>query len=325
MPVGRRAIAELPSYRDLPPAPRGGRSAWGLFGPDDNLGLINLLTPERIAAAAGLVRRGRVFPLDLPLGSVDPALARSRGTPRHTVLHEPGSAGFDDLYDNFYPQCSSQWDSLGHVGYAPDVFYNGATEADILAGTRNTIDHWARHGIAGRAVLLDVAAAMTDAGLHYHPGESIAVGAHELELARRRAGVQYQAGDILLLRTGFAAWYAQQPRDVRQRMPARLKAPGLAHSEEVCEYLWDSHAAAIGCDTFGVEVWPADMSPQAHPMGFLHHILIGQLGMALGELWWLDDLAADCAADGRYEAFLVSAPFNAPGGIGSPANAVAMK
>ncbi len=60
-------------------------------------------------------------------------------------------------------------------------------------------------------------------------------------------------------------------------------------------------------------------------MGFLHRMLIGQLGLALGELWWLADLAADCAADGRYEAFLVSAPFNAPGGIGSPPNAVAMK
>jgi len=318
-------MTELPGYRELPAAPRGGRSAWGLFGPEDNLGLVNLLTRERIASAARLVRRGQVFPLDMPLGSVNPALARSRGAPRHTVLHDPGSAGFDDLYDNFYPQCSSQWDSLGHVGYAPDEFYNGATEAEVLSGARNTIEHWARHGLAGRAVLLDVARAMAEHGLPYDPGESVAIGVEELELARRRAGVQYQAGDILLLHTGFAGWYVEQPRAVRQRLPARLTAPGLAHAEDVCEYLWDSHVAAIGSDTFGVEVWPADMSQQAHPMGFLHHILIGQFGMALGELWWLADLAADCAADGVYEAFLVSAPFNAPGGIGSPANAVAMK
>jgi kynurenine formamidase len=318
-------MTELPSYRELPPAARGGRSAWGLFGADDNLGLVNLMTRERIASAAQLVRRGQVFPLDMPLGSVSPALARFRGAPRHTVLHDPGSVGFDDLYDNFYPQCSSQWDSLGHVGYAPDEFYNGATEADVLSGARNTIEHWARHGLAGRAVLLDVAAAMAEHGLPYDPGASVAIGVNELELARRRTGVQYQAGDILLLHTGFTAWYVEQPREVRQRLPARLTAPGVAHTEEVCEYLWDSHVAAIGSDTFGVEVWPADMSQPAHPMGFLHHILIGQFGMALGELWWLSDLAADCAADGVYEAFLVSAPFNTPGGIGSPANAVAMK
>jgi kynurenine formamidase len=318
-------MPELPSYRDLPLAPHGGRSAWGLFGPDDNLGLINLLTPQRVAAAAQLVRRGRIFALDMPIGSVSPALARSRGAPRHTILHEPGSTGFDDLYDNFYPQCSSQWDSVGHVGYAPDEFYNGATESDIVSGARNTIDHWARHGIAGRAVLLDVAAVMTEADTPYHPAESIAIGVDELELARQRAGIEYQAGDILLLHTGFTAWYADQPRDVRERLPLQLSAAGLAHTEQVCEYLWDSHATAIGSDTYAVEVWPADRSPQAHPMGFLHHILIGQFGMALGELWWLADLAEDCRADGVYEAFLVSVPFNAPGGIGSPANTVAIK
>jgi kynurenine formamidase len=318
-------MPELPSYRDLRPAPRGGRSGWGVFGAGDNLGLVNLLTRERVAAAARLVRSGHVFPLDMPLGSIRPALARTRGAPRHTVLHQPGTASFDDVYDNFYPQCSSQWDSLGHIGYAADAFYNGATEADILSGARNTIDHWARHGIAGRAVLLDCAGAMTDAGRPYHPADSVAIGVDELELARRRAGVEYAPGDILLLHTGFTAWYASQPVEVRERLPTELSAPGLAHAEEVCEYLWDSHAAAIGCDTYAVEVWPADRRPQAHPMGFLHNILIGQFGMALGELWWLADLAADCAADGVYEAFLVSAPFNAPGGIGSPANAVAIK
>jgi kynurenine formamidase len=318
-------MPELPSYADLPPAPRGGRSAWGLFGAGDNLGLVNLLTPQRVAAAAKLVRRGQVFPLDMPIGSVSPALARSRGAPRHTIVHQAGSAGFDDLYDNFYPQGASQWDSLAHVGYTPDEYYNGATESDILSGARDTIDHWARHGIAGRAVLLDVAAAMAEAGRPYHPSDSVAIGVDELELARRHAGIEYETGDILLLHTGFTAWYADQPQEVRERLPMKLSAAGLAHTEQVCEYLWDSHAAAIGSDTYAVEVWPADRRPEAHPMGFLHHILIGQFGMALGELWWLADLAADCMKDGVYEAFFVSAPFNAPGGIGSPANAVAIK
>ena len=87
-------MSNLPSYRDLPEAPRGGRSGWRVFGDEDNVGLVNLLTPERVAAAARLVRTGRMFPLDLPLGAIDPALARYRGTPRHTVLHRPGTAGF---------------------------------------------------------------------------------------------------------------------------------------------------------------------------------------------------------------------------------------
>jgi kynurenine formamidase len=284
-------MTELPNYADLPPAPHGGRSAWGLFGPDDNLGLVNLMTPERIAAAARLVRRGQLFCLDLPLGSISPALAAFRGTPRHHVLHPPGTVGFDDVYDNFYPQASSQWDSLAHVGYAPDQMYNGATEQEILAGTRNTIEHWVE----------------------------------DLELARRQAGVEFAPGDIILLHTGFAAWYLRQPRETKARLHGNVAAPGVAHTEAMCEYLWNSHAAAIASDTFAVESFPPDRDAQTHPFGFLHNMLIGQLGMALGELWWLADLAEACAADGVYEMFLVSAPMNAPGGIGSPANAVAIK
>jgi len=261
----------------------------------------------------------------MPLGSVSPALATFRGPPRHRVLHQPGSAGFDDVYDNFYPQASSQWDSLAHVGYAPDQMYNGVTEGEVLAGARNTIDHWARHGLAGRAILLDAERAMRAAGRPYDPGDSIAIGVDDLELARRQAGVEFAPGDIILLHTGFAAWYVGQPSHVKHRLHGNVVSPGVAHTEAVCAYLWNSHAAAIAADNFAVEVFPADYRSAAHPFGFLHHVLIGQFGMALGELWWLADLARDCAADGVYEMFLVSAPLNAPGGIGSPANAVAIK
>ena len=318
-------MTELPSYQDLAAAPRGGRSAWGLFGPNDNLGLVTLMTPERVAAAAALVRTGRMYPLDVELGGIAPALARNRGTSRHAVVHQAGSAGFDDVYDNVWPQAGSQWDSLGHVGYAPDEFFNGATEADIWTGVRNTIDHWARHGIAGRAVLLDIPRAMAKAGRDYEPEAPTAIGVAELELARQLAGVDFGAGDIMLLNTGFGAWYAAQPAGLRERLPHRLSAPGLAHTEAVAEYLWDLHVSAIASDTFAVEVWPPERDPAAYPFGFLHHMLIGQFGMALGELWWLQDLADSCAADDVYESFLVSVPMNAPGGIGSPANAVAIK
>src|ERR1700722_19456224 len=141
-------MSNLPSYDELPAAPNGGRSGWGVFGPDDNVGLFNLQGPEQVRAAATLVRKGAVFPLDAPLDRFNPPLATGRGAPRHKVLHRAGTFGFDDLLDNFYPQASSQWDSLGHVGYAPDAFYNGATEDDVLSGRRNTIEHWARKGIA---------------------------------------------------------------------------------------------------------------------------------------------------------------------------------
>ncbi|MGH9047870.1 MAG: cyclase family protein [Acidimicrobiales bacterium] len=315
-------MSDLPSYDDLPAASEGGRSGWGIFGPDDNLGLINLLTPERVLRAAKLIRRGTLFPLDAPIDAFAPPIAASRGVPRHHVIHAPGTFGFDDVYDNFFPQGSSQWDSLGHVGYAPDAFYNGATESEVGSGRRNTIEHWARHGIVGRGVVLDMVRTLEEADRPYEIGASTAFGVEDLELARERAGLEFEPGDILLVHTGFARWYMEQSLGRRTEVARAMTTPGLAAGEEMCRYLWNAHVAAVASDTFAVEAFPPQRSSVT---GFLHRMLIGQFGMALGELWWTDDLAADCAADGVHEVFLVSAPLNAPGGIGSPPNAVAIK
>ena len=132
-------------------------------------------------------------------------------------------------------------------------------------------------------------------------------------------------GDVILLHTGFVGWYLKQSDDAREGLQGNATTPGIAHDEALCEYLWNTHAAAICSDNFAVEVWPPDQRDPSSPMAFVHRMLIGQFGMALGELWWLADLAEDCASDGIYEAFLVSAPFNASHGIGSCANAVAIK
>lgn len=312
---------ELPTYDELPLASEGGRSGWGVFGSEDNLGLLNLLTPERLVEAASLIQRGAVFPLDAPIDAFSPPLAGSRSLPRHTIKRN-SDIGFDDVYDNFYPQISSQWDSLAHIAYAPNQFWNGATEDEVATGKRNTIEHWAQRGIAGRAVLLDMVRTMAALGKPYDPGQTVRFGVTELEAARERSGLTFAPGDVLILHTGFASWFRSQASGKRAAFVREVTTPGLAQGEDMCRYLWDSRIAAIGSDTYAVEALPAD----PHDVfGFLHRMLIGQFGMALGEFWWTDDLAADCAEDGRYEAFLASAPMNAPGGIGSPANALAIK
>jgi kynurenine formamidase len=317
----------LPRYDDLPAAGRGGRSGWGLFGPRDSVGLLNLQTPDRVLAATRLVRNGMVFPLDAPLDAIDPPLDPDRGLPRHRLVHqqEPGLPDLDDVYDNFYPQASSQWDSLAHVAYSGGVFYNGATDEDVLTGQRNTIDYWARRGIVGRGILLDLERTLRADGNDYSPHGSTALSVADLERARQRAGVSFTPGCIVVLRTGFTGWYLGQPRRTRIGVARDLRAPGIEHSEDMARYLWDNGVMAIAADTFAVEVWPPDLGQEAFPFGFLHRVLIGQFGMALGELWWLDDLAADCARDGVYEFLLTSAPLNARGGIGSPPNALAIK
>jgi kynurenine formamidase len=316
-------MTSLPSYDELGRTAEGAPSAWGLFGETDSVGLFNLITPTEVKRAAGLIRRGAVFPLDAAVNAFSPAFFPSRGVPRHRVLHGEHSPMFDDVIDNFYPQASSQWDSLGHMGYSEDQFYNGATAADVGAGRRNTIEHWARRGIVGRAVLLDVARTLADEGRPLDPASATGIEVADLELARQRSEVEFEPGDIVLIRTGFAEWYLEQPPSVRAAIPGNFAAAGLAQSEEMCRYLWDHHVSAVAADNVGLEVFPPQGAPG--PFRFLHNVLIGQFGLAIGELWWLADLVADCADDGVYEMFLCSSPMHLPGGIGSPANAIAIK
>jgi kynurenine formamidase len=311
----------LPDFHDLPREDGGAREAWGFFGPDDSAGLMNLLSPQGTATAARLVERGAVFPLDVRLGYVDPPFF-DRGLPRHTLIQRRPGRTFDDVYDNLFPQASSQWDSLAHVAGRPGEFYNGATREQIAAGLRNTIDHWGRRGIATRGIVLDVSERVAERG---GPGASIPVTVDDLEEARVKAGVEYRPGDILLVNTGFLAWYGKQDRETHLRISKREStvAPGLDHSEQMAEYIWNAHVVGVASDTVGLEVWPGD--PAAGPYGSLHRIFIGLFGLAIGELWWLDDLVKDCNEDGRYEVFLTSAPWNFPGATGSPPNALAMK
>ena len=102
-----------------------------------------------------------------------------------------------------------------------------------------------------------------------------------------------------------------------------MAAPGFAHDEDMCRYLWDAQVCAVARDTFAVEVVGRHLSAGG-PFGFIHQILIGSFGMALGELWWLDDLAEDCANTGVYEGLFVSNPTHAPGGISAMPNAAVL-
>ena len=318
-------MPELPSYDQLP-VKKGAppQSAWGLWGDDDELGCLNLLTPERVAAAAGLVRKGAVFPLNLRIDQPDPPLY-GRGRVRHTILGEGGD-GRDDYLDNFWPQASSQWDSLRHVRHPQYGFYNGVRDDEIVAGDGGKlgIEKMARTGIAGRGVLLDVARRFTAQGrrLDYFAPELIT--ADDLQSCASAQGVEVRTGDLLLVRTGWLEWYLNEATpEVREEISdrSRLKAPGLGPAEEMAGWLWDHHVAAVAADNPALEPWP----PRPETGAFMHWRLIPLLGMPIGELWELDALAADCAEDSTYEFLLTSAPLNVPGGVGSPPNAMAIK
>lgn len=308
-----------PSYDTLRTTPGECPSAWTLFGEHDRLGLVNLQTPARIAAAARLVRSGRMFSLNAPIDAIDPPMYE-RGAARLELLVEDGGAAVDDHLDNFYPQASSQWDSLAHFAYRRGVFFGGAGVADVRAGRAATIEAWAERGIAGRGVLLDIEALLGGAGTGFSPASTRPITVAELEAARERAGVHWEPGDVMLLHTGYLEWYRRQDVDVRAAIAsAEPRAVGLAHGEEMVRYLWDAHLSAIAADNPALEAWP----PGDGEFDCLHRCLIGRFGLAIGEFLALGELARECRASGRYEVFFTAAPLNIPGGVGSTANALA--
>jgi kynurenine formamidase len=317
----------LPSYAQLPVrdgAPAG--SAWGLFGDDDQLGCLNLLTPERVVAAAKLVRKGAVFPLNLRIDEPNPPLF-GRGAPRVHLEEIGGGVARDDYLDNFWPQASSQWDSLRHILHPRDGFYNGVKPEEVVAGGGKLgIENMAQRGIAGRGVLLDVARHLEEVGRPLDYTSSAVIRKDVLSDCANEQGVSVETGDILMIRTGWLRWYlneatAEQKKKMAGDAMTQLRFPGIGPDEDMAAYLWDLHISAVAADNPALEAWP----PGPESGGFLHFRLIPLLGINIGEFWYLENLAADCASDGVYEFMLTSAPLNVPGGVGSPPNALAIK
>jgi len=314
----------LPSFDELPINPsQPPRSAWGLFGDDDQLGTINLLTPERMLAAAKLIRRGQVFALNWELELPNPPLYYREGL-RQTIKRKSPHV-HDDVYDNFNTQASTQWDGLTHYGHRRYGFYNGVTPSEITgqAGTRNGIEHWARRGIAGRGVLLDFARWAERQGIAFDPGRRSEITIEQLQAAAREQGVTFETGDLLLVRTGWIQWYLSLSQHERFLLAHQwpFEACGVRQGEETLRFLWDHHFAAVAADCPAFEAYPAVDAEQ----GLMHETIIGLWGMPIGEMFHLDPLAADCAADQRYEFFMTSAPLNKLGGVASPPNALAIK
>ncbi|MQA10047.1 MAG: cyclase family protein [Pseudonocardiaceae bacterium] len=328
------SYAELRNRRDAPPG-----SAWGVFGADDELGTLNHLTPERVRAATGLVRNGEAVNLDLPLDALTPALIPTRKPVRHNMF---GTNPYqrDEYLDGFYTQSSSQLDGLRHIGNPDAGFYNGADPERFVEGEPFLgINRFADHGIVGRGVLVDVDRYLRGRGtpIDHDTGQPIPVSV--VAGAAREQKVELRAGDILMIRIGWLTHHLYElgPRE-RERNIDPLRCPGLEQSHDMVEWLWDNQFSMVAMDNFAVEAWPPPedspfvsdaersgvLSRSGHT-GLMHRVLIPLLGMVLGELWALDELAGRCAADGRWDCMLVAKPLNLTGGVGSPANAVAIR
>ena len=312
-------MGDLPSFDELEAVPGLDlRHAWGVFGDDDRIGSVNLLTPARVLAAATHVRTGEVVSLDLPLDLPDPPLF-GRQPYRHHVFalnrHE-----MDDRLDNFHLQGSTQWDALGHVRCREHGFWGGRTTDPTAEANELGIERWAEHGIVGRGVLADVAGWAAANGEGFDPLSRREITAGDLAATLSAQGTGVEAGDIVCIRTGWTGAYRSLGDGARADYAAAPVSAGLRADEAMARYLWNAHPAALVCDNPAVEVVPGEPA-----VGSLHRRMIPLLGMAFGEMFDLETLAERCRADDRWTFLFVAVPLKVPGGIGSPGNAVAIR
>jgi kynurenine formamidase len=329
MPSSRPRAPEprLPRHDELPVregAPAG--AAWGVFGDDDQLGTINLLTPATVVEAAGSIRSGRTFALNLPIDIPNPPLF-GRGKHNH-VIKQYASYILDDYLDNFYPQASSQWDALCHVKHPKHGGYNGIPDSEITGygGTKLGIDNLARRGIAGRGVLADIGRYHERRGrtLDFMTNELIAL--EDLWETLREQKTELRPGDVLLVRIGWTKAYLAMSPEQKEVLAARTKSPGIEGTARTAKWLWDSRISAVASDSPALEAMPPPKTEDfMESNDLLHFHMLSFFGMPIGEMWDLEGLAEDCASDGYYDFFFTSAPMNIPGGVGSPPNAIAVK
>lgn len=322
-------------------------SNWGDFGADDQLGRMNLLTPERRLAGLREVQAGEAFSLSLPLDYPGPLL-EMRKPPRLFAATMDGHDAYnyswndavpgasDTMCDDgvvLYTQFSTQWDSLAHVGahfdadgdgVAEMVYYNGFRAGEHLLSPAQGgpfakalgMEQLGGIGVQGRAVLVN---------LHAIYGRDKAVVNYDaLMRALEQQRVDVQPGDFFCLYTGFADLVLEMNKQPDMRVLARTGAALDGYDDRLLQWITDSGIVALCADNIAVEeitLKPhVDCGCALMPM---HQHCLFKLGVYLGELWYLRDLAQWLQAAGRSAFLLTAPPLRLPGAVGSPVTPIA--
>jgi kynurenine formamidase len=295
---------------------------WGRWGPDDEIGTLNLVDDRARRRAAAAVVSGKAFALGLPLSEaegIQAGFVKGRVNPTRTMIQvnealspDPDWIRTSEDLLTMATQSATHWDALAHASYG-GVIYNGYPASSITeAGAARCGIH--RLGtVVGRGVLLDVARAKRVDVLE--PGYPIMPP--DLDEACALAGLDVMSGDIVLVRTGQMVHLAPKRRDV---VAYTWPSPGL--TIETAEWFFARDVAAVATDTLTFEVYPSQYDDTYLPVHLLHLV---EMGMTQGQNWVLDTLAEDCAADGRYTFLLDATPLPLTDGLGSPLNPVALK
>ena len=339
--------------------PKG--STWGDFGPDDQLGRLNLVTPEKVRQGVAEVKEGLTFclsmPLDYPGGSV---LNPRRSPPRLKPTDRGGKPNMtyplsrddpryvdvvcDDVVEMTL-QYSTQWDSLAHVGSLFDadgdeipepVYYNGYRADEHIVGPADVKDAGgidlveAKSTSQARALGVENMAQKCVQGrgvmidLHAHVGRECAVIGHA-QLARilERDRVEVEPGDMVLLHTGFDEVLLEMGKAPDAETARNSCAALDGRDPRLLDWITTSGLAALIADNYAVEAFPSVRRAGCCAALPLHEHCLFKLGVNLGELWHLSPLARWLRERKRYRFLLTAPPLRLPGAVGSPATPVA--
>lgn len=333
-------------------------STWGDFGADDEKGRINLLTAEKVRQGVAEVQTGETFCLSLPLDYPGKRLLNPRRfPPRHFATARGGLANFnfplslnderlvDVISDDAVLLClqySTQWDSLCHIGARFDadgdgeaeiVYYNGWRGGEDITGPtmdqpgnehtrfegtdakRLGIENMAETCVQGRGVLIDI---------EKHLGrERTYVGYDQLMRIMDADKVVVEKGDMVLLHTAFSKVIMDMQLDPDEDTLLHACCVLDGRDERLLNWITDSGLSVLIADNYGVEDPHAPLPDDATVFMPLHHHCIFKLGVHLGELWYLHDLALWLRAQNRSRFLLTAPPLRLPGVVGSPATPVA--
>ncbi|KAI9734726.1 MAG: hypothetical protein M1818_006713 [Claussenomyces sp. TS43310] len=305
---------------------------------EESLGRLNLLTPEIVAVAAKEeIKTGRRVGLAWDMTKLEfSQFGRQRCRHRIIPLPGPGGSGYGACFDDEYrlnPQQSSQWDGFRHYSQPSNtldpsssqdrVFYGGTSKGEIMDANNHRIGlhSWAKQGIAARGLLLDYKSYADAHGIEYKNFSTHAITFPTIQAMLRWFKLTPRRGDVLLIRMGvMPEWDAWSVAE--QEAYSKLATPqhaGVDTSLDLLQWLWDSGLAAVAGDAISFEVFPTPPAALS-----LHEYLLAGWGMPIGELFDLETLAETCKQLHRYSFFLTSMPFNMPGAVSSPPNAMAI-
>ncbi|HEY7618250.1 MAG TPA: cyclase family protein [Solirubrobacteraceae bacterium] len=292
---------------------------WGRWGPDDELGTLNLITPERVRAAAGLVHSGRRVSMAIPINTVagpdNPNPATRFVTQAHDVPVDGSKVrfGLDWLGMAAHGDCHTHVDALCHISYDGQT-YNGRVANEIMLSTGAIAQDMAvvSEGVVGRGVMLDIAGMR---GIDWlEPGEAIT--AADLDACLEHQGVDIGEGDILVLRTGHHArrlalgpW--DNGPDGEGKAGVHVDAIPWMHERGIAAFLPDGDGETV----------PSVVEGITYP---IHPLQVVAMGMLVSDSLQFEELIAACREEQRYEFMVVGLPLRLPGGTGCPWNPIAI-